>query len=101
MLQRTGTTDLVADALSRTAAALPPYGAIALIIVAAMAVTPFPNNAALGPFPGYLVVNVVAVCYLVLVIVAVFTKDEKTNSRSVMSMSSTNKLCLPEWLKDG
>jgi di/tricarboxylate transporter len=45
-LRTTGTTDLIADLLSRTAEMLPPYGALALILVAAMAVTPFLNNAA-------------------------------------------------------
>ncbi len=45
-LKTTGTTDVIADLLSRTAEMLPPYGALALILVAAMAVTPFLNNAA-------------------------------------------------------
>jgi di/tricarboxylate transporter len=45
-LRTTGGTDLIADWLSETAAVLPPYGALALIMVAAMAVTPFLNNAA-------------------------------------------------------
>ncbi|MFT2215587.1 SLC13 family permease [Rhizobium giardinii] len=45
-LRTTGTTDVIADLLSRTAEVLPPYGALALILVAAMAVTPFLNNAA-------------------------------------------------------
>lgn len=45
-LKTTGTTDVIADLLSRTAELLPPYGALALILVAAMAVTPFLNNAA-------------------------------------------------------
>ncbi|MBB5538972.1 SLC13 family permease [Rhizobium giardinii] len=45
-LRTTGTTDIIADLLSRTAEVLPPYGALALILVAAMAVTPFLNNAA-------------------------------------------------------
>ncbi|KQR72979.1 permease [Rhizobium sp. Leaf384] len=45
-LKTTGTTDVIADVLSRTAELLPPYGALALILVAAMAVTPFLNNAA-------------------------------------------------------
>jgi di/tricarboxylate transporter len=45
-LKTTGTTDVIADLLSRTAEHLPPYGALALILVAAMAVTPFLNNAA-------------------------------------------------------
>jgi di/tricarboxylate transporter len=45
-LQTTGGTDLIANWLSATAATLPPWGAVALILVAAMAVTPFLNNAA-------------------------------------------------------
>lgn len=45
-LQTTGTTGLIAGALSEAAAALPPIGALALILAAAMAVTPFLNNAA-------------------------------------------------------
>ncbi|MBY3032161.1 SLC13 family permease [Rhizobium leguminosarum] len=45
-LRTTGTTDIIADLLSRTAEMLPPFGALALILVAAMAVTPFLNNAA-------------------------------------------------------
>jgi di/tricarboxylate transporter len=45
-LRTTGATDLVANWLSMTASSLPAYGALALIMVAAMAVTPFLNNAA-------------------------------------------------------
>lgn len=45
-LRQTGATDVIAGWLSQTAAALPPYGALALILVAAMAITPFLNNAA-------------------------------------------------------
>ncbi|MBY5752366.1 SLC13 family permease [Rhizobium leguminosarum] len=45
-LRTTGTTDIIADLLSRTAEMLPPFGALALILIAAMAVTPFLNNAA-------------------------------------------------------
>ncbi|MBJ3784162.1 SLC13 family permease [Devosia sediminis] len=45
-LQATGGTDLVAAWLTATAATLPGWGALALIMVAAMAVTPFLNNAA-------------------------------------------------------
>lgn len=45
-LQTSGTTTLVATHLSTAAATLPPWGAVALIMVAAMAVTPFLNNAA-------------------------------------------------------
>ncbi|MFW2831580.1 SLC13 family permease [Sphingomonas sp. ID0503] len=45
-LQKTGVTDIIANWLSATAVMLPPWGAVALIMVAAMAVTPFLNNAA-------------------------------------------------------
>jgi di/tricarboxylate transporter len=45
-LRKTGATDVIAMWLSDAAAALPPYGALALILVAAMAITPFLNNAA-------------------------------------------------------
>lgn len=45
-LQRTGATDVMANFLAEVGAGLPPYGAIALILVSAMAVTPFLNNAA-------------------------------------------------------
>ena len=45
-LRTTGVTELIGDWLSVTAATLPPWGAVALILVAAMAVTPFLNNAA-------------------------------------------------------
>ena len=45
-LRTTGTTDLIGEHLSAFAATLPPWGAVALILVAAMAVTPFLNNAA-------------------------------------------------------
>ena len=45
-LRTTGATDLIANWLSATAAVLPAYGALALILVVAMAVTPFLNNAA-------------------------------------------------------
>ena len=45
-LRTTGGTDLVAGLLSPAAQNLPPIGALALIMVAAMAVTPFLNNAA-------------------------------------------------------
>lgn len=45
-LRTTGATDLIANWLSATASTLPAYGALALIMVAAMAVTPFLNNAA-------------------------------------------------------
>ena len=45
-LRTTGGTDLIAGALSSAAQNLPPIGALALIMIAAMAVTPFLNNAA-------------------------------------------------------
>jgi di/tricarboxylate transporter len=45
-LRDTGGTELIAAWLSVTADQLPPLGALALILVAAMAVTPFLNNAA-------------------------------------------------------
>jgi di/tricarboxylate transporter len=45
-LRTTGTTELIGTWLSSTAATLPPWGAVALILAAAMAVTPFLNNAA-------------------------------------------------------
>jgi di/tricarboxylate transporter len=45
-LQETGATDLLAAGLSDMARGLPTLGALALIMVAAMAVTPFLNNAA-------------------------------------------------------
>ncbi|MBX3578188.1 MAG: SLC13 family permease [Rhizobiaceae bacterium] len=45
-LRRTGATDLIADWLAGIATTLPPAGALAIILVAAMAVTPFLNNAA-------------------------------------------------------
>ncbi len=45
-LRTTGGTDLVAGFLSSASQSLPPIGALALIMIAAMAVTPFLNNAA-------------------------------------------------------
>jgi di/tricarboxylate transporter len=45
-LRTTGGTDLIAAALSHAAAPLPATGALALLLPAAMAVTPFLNNAA-------------------------------------------------------
>ncbi|MGY4396725.1 di/tricarboxylate transporter [Sphingomonas sp. UYAg733] len=45
-LRTTGASDVIATWLSSTAATLPPWGAVTLILVAAMAVTPFLNNAA-------------------------------------------------------
>jgi di/tricarboxylate transporter len=45
-LRATGATDLIASGLSQVAQGMPAWGALALILVAAMAVTPFLNNAA-------------------------------------------------------
>ncbi|MGC5799278.1 SLC13 family permease [Sphingomonas sp. NFX23] len=45
-LRSTGASDVLATSLAHLAASLPPWGAVALILVAAMAVTPFLNNAA-------------------------------------------------------
>lgn len=45
-LQKTGGTELLGGLLSDLAMGLPVWGALALILVAAMAVTPFLNNAA-------------------------------------------------------
>ncbi|HEY4365804.1 MAG TPA: SLC13 family permease [Steroidobacteraceae bacterium] len=45
-IRTTGDADLIARALSNVAHGLPPYGAVALILVTAMALTPFLNNAA-------------------------------------------------------
>jgi di/tricarboxylate transporter len=45
-VRTTGATDLIAGYLSVAAGTLPPAGALGLILVAAMAVTPFLNNAA-------------------------------------------------------
>ncbi|MGL5733744.1 MAG: SLC13 family permease, partial [Beijerinckiaceae bacterium] len=45
-LQKTGVTDLLSNGLSTLAMGMPAWGAVALILVAAMAVTPFLNNAA-------------------------------------------------------
>ncbi|MCV0397703.1 MAG: SLC13 family permease [Rhizobiaceae bacterium] len=45
-LSRTGVTDMIGAGLADMASVMPAWGALALIIVAAMAVTPFLNNAA-------------------------------------------------------
>ncbi len=45
-LRTTGATDLIAMWLSQVSVGLPPAGTLALIMIAAMAVTPFLNNAA-------------------------------------------------------
>src|SRR3546814_5310306 len=44
-LRTTGASDLIATQLAHIAALLPAWGAVALILVTAMAVTPFLNNA--------------------------------------------------------
>jgi di/tricarboxylate transporter len=46
MIRTTGGTELIAGWLSVAASAVPPLAAVALMMVAAMAVTPFLNNAA-------------------------------------------------------
>ncbi len=45
-LRTTGASDLIATGLADVATSLPAWGAVALIMVTAMAVTPFLNNAA-------------------------------------------------------
>jgi di/tricarboxylate transporter len=45
-IRTTGGADVIAGWLSHVATMLPPFGALALIMLAAMAVTPFLNNAA-------------------------------------------------------
>lgn len=45
-LHRTGATDVLSSMLANVGAHLPAYGSLGLILVAAMAVTPFLNNAA-------------------------------------------------------
>jgi di/tricarboxylate transporter len=45
-LRTTGATDVLAAVLADVATGLPAYGALALILITAMAVTPFLNNAA-------------------------------------------------------
>ena len=45
-LQSTGASEMLATNLAHLAGALPPWGAVALILGVAMAVTPFLNNAA-------------------------------------------------------
>jgi di/tricarboxylate transporter len=45
-IRTTGGTDLIAGLLAQAATVLPAWGALALVMVAAMAVTPFLNNAA-------------------------------------------------------
>lgn len=45
-LRTTGASQVIGDWLGHLAASLPPWGAVALILASAMAVTPFLNNAA-------------------------------------------------------
>ncbi|MBT1155166.1 SLC13 family permease [Aminobacter anthyllidis] len=45
-LRRTGATDIISAWLAEFASTLPPAGALGLILIVAMAVTPFLNNAA-------------------------------------------------------
>lgn len=45
-LRSTGASNVIANELAYVGAMLPPWGAVALILVTAMAVTPFLNNAA-------------------------------------------------------
>src|SRR4029079_4690394 len=45
-IRTTGGTDVIASALSTAAHALPDYGAVAMMMLAAMLITPFLNNAA-------------------------------------------------------
>jgi di/tricarboxylate transporter len=45
-LRQTGATDIIAAQLAAIGAQLPAYGALGLILLAAMAITPFLNNAA-------------------------------------------------------
>ncbi|RZI70369.1 MAG: SLC13 family permease [Pseudomonas sp.] len=45
-LQTTGASDVIATGLAHFASTLPSWGAVALILIVAMAVTPFLNNAA-------------------------------------------------------
>ena len=60
-LETTGAAKLLAGLLSDWAAGLPPMGALALILVAAMAVTPFLNNAAtvlvMAPIAAFFATN--------------------------------------------
>jgi di/tricarboxylate transporter len=60
-IRTTGGTDIIASWLSGTASTLPAWGAVALIMVAAMAVTPFLNNAAtvlvMAPIAGEFATN--------------------------------------------
>lgn len=60
-LRSTGATDLIAHWLGSVATGLPAYGALAIILVTTMAVTPFLNNAAtvlvMGPIAASFAVD--------------------------------------------
>lgn len=60
-LRTSGGSELIASWLGGAAAGLPPWGALALILVTAMAVTPFLNNAAtvlvMGPIAASFATN--------------------------------------------
>ncbi|MDB5571141.1 MAG: permease [Hyphomicrobiales bacterium] len=60
-MRTTGATDLISGWLAQAGGALPPYGSLALVMVAAMLVTPFLNNAAtvlvMGPVAASFAVN--------------------------------------------
>jgi di/tricarboxylate transporter len=60
-IRTTGGTEIIATWLSGTASIMPAWGAVALIMVAAMAVTPFLNNAAtvlvMAPIAGEFATN--------------------------------------------
>lgn len=60
-LRTSGGSELIANWLGGAAAGLPPWGALALILVTAMAVTPFLNNAAtvlvMGPIAASFATN--------------------------------------------
>lgn len=60
-MRTTGATEIIADWLAMAGGALPPMGALALVIVSAMLVTPFLNNAAtvlvMGPIAAGLALN--------------------------------------------
>ncbi len=45
-LRTTGASDIIAGWLGTVASGMPPYGALAMILITAMAITPFLNNAA-------------------------------------------------------
>ncbi|MCO5065350.1 MAG: SLC13 family permease [Rhizobiaceae bacterium] len=45
-LRKTGATEVIAGWLAEVGTSLPPYGSLALIMIVAMAITPFLNNAA-------------------------------------------------------